>query len=378
MHRLEDAPRTTDPEKSTTVRVKPAERVGKESIKAWSKRRRGWNRRLARLLHRGFRSLASALSSLAPCAATRIAEKIFLTPHRHRTPRHEEEWLADAREFTVPYGSRHLRAWMWGERANASKRTALLVHGWAGRGSQLGAFAAPLLSEGFRVVTFDGPGHGRSPGKRSSLPEMAGAVAALLRDLGGADLIVAHSLGAASTTAALAGFPGLDSDLEVGALAFVAPPSDVSSFARRFSHLTGLSMPVVHEMRRRIERRFGIEWHELHASRLAPRIGRPLWLAHSRDDHEVPVEHGRELAQAWPGATLYETDGLGHRRILRDGATIRRLVAFAAEHGRRRPRSEGESGFVDDPSVEAGPTEPALRGYGRSPAFDAAVAGYDA
>jgi len=206
-------------ENSTTVRVKiPGRRAAKrsstpssnaETIKAWSKRRHGLDRRLAKAGLLVFRWVAGRLSSVVPCAATRLAEKIFLTPHRHKAPRHEAEWLADAREFTVPFGNRKLSAWMWGE----GPRTALLVHGWAGRGSQLGAFAAPLVAEGFRVVTFDGPGHGRSPGKRSSLPEMANAVAAILRDLGGADLVVAHSLGAAASAAALAGYPGLDSDL---------------------------------------------------------------------------------------------------------------------------------------------------------------------
>ena len=360
-------------QKRTTVRVENGRALGKEATKAWSRRRQGWNRRAAKVGHRVFHWSARRLSHLVPCAATRLAERIFLTPHRHRPPRHEVEWLADAREFTVPFGSRRLQAWMWGE----GPRTALLVHGWAGRGSQLGALAAPLVAEGFRVVTFDGPGHGQSYGKRSSLPQMAGAVAAMLRDIGGADVVIGHSLGAAATAAALAGYPGLDTDLEVGALAFVAPPSDVSSFAQRFSHLTGLSMPVVHEMRRRIERRFGIEWKELHATRLAPRISRPLWLAHCVDDREVPIEHGRQLAAAWRGAEMYETEGLGHRRILRDGPTIRRLVAFVSEHGRRAAKPE-----VESVQTEPFPTEsddaPVYRAYRRSPAFDVAVSGYDA
>ncbi|MDA8020335.1 MAG: alpha/beta fold hydrolase [Thermoanaerobaculia bacterium] len=283
------------------------------------------------------------------------------------------KWLSDAREFTVPFGNKELRAWAWGD---GGSRTALLVHGWAGRGSQLGSLAAPLVAQGFRVVAFDGPGHGRSSGRRSSLPEMAGAVAAMLRNLRGADAVIAHSLGATATAAALAGYPGLDSDLDVGALAFVAPPSEVHGLIRRFSQMTGLSMPVLQEMRRRIEKRFGIEWHELQVSQLAPRIARPVWVAHCVDDREIPIEQGRELAAVWPGASLHETAGLGHRRILRDRSTIRHLVGYVARYGTRSNQSGKASptGSLHD----SGATRKVLGSPGRSATFDAAVAGYDA
>jgi hypothetical protein len=33
----------------------------------------------------------------------------------------------------------------------------------------------------------------------------------------------------------------------------------------------------------------------------------------------------------WPGATLHETSGLGHRKILRDPDVIRRVGEFVAE-----------------------------------------------
>jgi len=39
---------------------------------------------------------------------------------------------------------------------------------------------------------------------------------------------------------------------------------------------------------------------------------------HDRRDAEVPFAHGAALAAAWPGAALRPSDGLGHRRILRD------------------------------------------------------------
>ena len=54
--------------------------------------------------------------------------------------------------------------------------TVLLVHGWNGRGAQLGAFAPALVKSGYRVVTFDTPAHGRSPGRATNLPEISEAI----------------------------------------------------------------------------------------------------------------------------------------------------------------------------------------------------------
>ena len=45
------------------------------------------------------------------------------------------------------------------------------MHGWAGRSTQLFAFADRLLEKGFMVVSFDGPAHGKSSGKRTMMPD---------------------------------------------------------------------------------------------------------------------------------------------------------------------------------------------------------------
>jgi hypothetical protein len=42
------------------------------------------------------------------------------------------------------------------------------------------------------------------------------------------------------------------------------------------------------------------------------------------------------IAQAWPGATLSTTSGLGHRRIVRDADVVREAVGFVREQTRWR------------------------------------------
>ena len=54
----------------------------------------------------------------------------------------------------------------------------------------------------------------------------------------------------------------------------------------------------------------------------------PALLIHDNDDREVTASQAEILHQAWPGSHLLRTDGLGHRRILRDPAVIAHTVRF--------------------------------------------------
>jgi pimeloyl-ACP methyl ester carboxylesterase len=54
----------------------------------------------------------------------------------------------------------------------------------------------------------------------------------------------------------------------------------------------------------------------------------PLLVLHDELDRAVPVECGRRLAHAWPGAELGVSRGLGHSRILRDETSVGRAVGF--------------------------------------------------
>lgn len=270
-----------------------------------------------RLLRSAFALTGRGLPGLAAWGA----ETLFLTPPRHAAPRRERVWLASAERFPVETGEvGRLTAWSWGEGP-----PVLLVHGWGGRGGQLGAFAAPLVEAGFRVVTFDAPGHGASGGRRSSLPEMAAAVRAMAGHLGPLAGLVAHSAGAAAVTWVLR------SALPVERLVYVAPGVDPTDFTAVFGRMLGVPAAVLERMRRRIETRFDIAWNELNALTAAPSMAAPLLVIHDRFDDETPFARSRELARLWPEARLEVTSGLGHRRILRDPRVVEEAVGFLAE-----------------------------------------------
>jgi len=217
----------------------------------------------------------------------------------------------------------------------------LLVHGWNGRATQLGAFVPPLVAAGFQVVAFDAPGHGASQGSRSSILEFANAFDGILdavrpffRPLHG---VIAHSMGGAAVTLALARASGhwqsrdrqqSDGALDRPRLVFFAPPIDLRDMTGGFSAALGLGGATRAAMESLVEKQLGTNLDEMHALRLAARMQSPLLVLHDEADRAVPLENGQRLVAAWPAAELCVTRGLGHSRILRDETTVRRAVDF--------------------------------------------------
>ncbi|HEX2253878.1 MAG TPA: alpha/beta fold hydrolase [Thermoanaerobaculia bacterium] len=263
------------------------------------------------------RLAAAASARLSPALGAALLEGVFRYVHRHPVPARERDWLAAAERSHLELAGRRLPVWSWG-----AGPAVLLVHGWAGRGSQMGAFAAPLAAAGFRAVAFDGPGHGAAPGRLSSLPSLIDAVMAVGAAVGPLAGLVAHSAGAAASTVAMG------RGLVVPAAVFAAPAANPPRYLDLVRRWLGLPAETTARTRRRIETRFHVRFEDLDACRIAPRLGAPLLVFHDRRDAEVPWQEGSTLAASWPGARFVSTDDLGHHRILRDEAIVTEAVRF--------------------------------------------------
>ncbi len=258
---------------------------------------------------------------------TSLAERMFTTPRRHRRPDRERAVIASARELVIDVTLRAPRwqgaqcaiaAWRWGHGP-----VVLLVHGWEGRGSQLGALVEPLVAAGLSVVAFDAPGHGDSPEHRLYLTDLADCIADVAAAVGPLHGIVAHSFGAAG--ALLAQVRG---GLIAPRTVMLAPNVLIDDAVRRFARIVGLDDRDRDALELRLAAHTGIAPAALSLDRLVAARDGSLLVFHDRADREVAFEHGARLAAAWPASELVATEGLGHRRILRDPRVLARAVEF--------------------------------------------------
>jgi pimeloyl-ACP methyl ester carboxylesterase len=278
------------------------------------------------------------LERTAPALGARWAEALwFRLPSAHG----RRDRLADpGRPFQVRLHGRTVAGEAWGDPAAA---TVYLVHGWGGWRAQLDGFVGPLVAAGLRVVALDAPSHGDSdPGPegpgRSTVLELADALAAVVADRGPAHAVIAHSLGA--TAAAYA----LDHGLEAGRMAFVAPMADPVPYTRVFASRLGFGERTRSRLVARIERRVGTSMAAFAVPAMAGRVATPpLLLVHDRHDSETGWADSAAIAQTWPEARLVTTSGLGHRRILRDPAVIAEVTGFVLEPAAVRPLRAAEA-----------------------------------
>jgi pimeloyl-ACP methyl ester carboxylesterase len=255
------------------------------------------------------------LGSVSPGLAGRLAARLFCRPRRHRRPDRERALIARGTPVPLPDG---LSATAWG-----AGPVVLLVHGWEGRGAQLGAFVDPFVAAGYRVIALDGPAHGDSSGTTVTGPEFARALATTRDAVGPLAAIVAHSFGAFTTL--LAASRGLATDRIV----VIGAPSSVPEVLREFQELIALPPRAMTPMVRALEQRGGAPMESFDVETFVGRIDASLLVVHDTDDAEVPYVNGMRLSELFD-APLMTTSGLGHRRILFAPDVVTAVVEFVA------------------------------------------------
>lgn len=258
------------------------------------------------------------LGYVAPKLTAQLAFLMWHYPRHHKEPGREYKWRIKADHFVINLQNEKLAAYRWG-----NGKTVLLVHGWDGRGVQLGAFADPLTEAGYEVVAFDLPAHGQSTGKRTNMLEAAAAIQGVADAIGPIDTVIAHSFGAGALAKALR------NGLAVNKVVLISPPANLRWMADNFYQMLRLRPRIQKRIEILVNNHYGESiWKDVSADQNLRGLTTPGLIVHDSEDMEVPFSQTEALLDIWPNVQLLRTNGLGHRRILRDKKVIQRVMDF--------------------------------------------------
>lgn len=260
------------------------------------------------------RAAVSLGSMLAPQHTAERALELFTTPMRSSRQRAEQADSGDARIQRVAVGGQAITTYAWGEVGTAP--TVLLSHGWSSFGLRFLPWVPMLREQGYAVLAFDQPGHGRNDPARITLPGFADTVVGIGRHFGPFAAAIGHSLGGAAIAVALR------EGLQAGRAVLIAPAADGAAASRRFASAIALPEDLRFAMQRKLEHQTGRSMDALAIHRVAPHLAQPALIVHDLADAEVPWEEGERYARFWPDARLLSVQGLGHHRIVNDASVL--------------------------------------------------------
>ena len=261
-----------------------------------------------------------ALQFLSKDAATKFVARLFATPIKFNAPERELMMRESAKKERVllPSAGKELQVYVYG----FSKTRVLLVHGWAGRGTQLYHLADKILENKMMVVSFDAPAHGLSDGKRTNMVEYIEAIRLIEKKYGPFHAAVGHSFGGMSLINAVAG------GLKVNKLVTLGADNSIPEIFSYFVKKMELKPEIARRLKRLFEKKHNLRLDHFTSEHQADRIKIPVLVIHDSEDRFVPVSSAVAIRQKLQNGELLITHGLGHHKIFKSPVVVQRIIEF--------------------------------------------------
>ncbi|MFT5452549.1 MAG: pimeloyl-ACP methyl ester carboxylesterase [Enterobacterales bacterium] len=260
--------------------------------------------------------LFNALSGIFPTLAARVAIEFFLTPGSVSRRPEEIDLLKTAQEIRFSSGC---IGQSWGEGP-----VVFLCHGWGSRGTRFFNIIPHIVAQGYKVVVWDAPAHGFSPGKKTNLPVIAKS---LNDDLNNSKLdpvaFIGHSMGGVILGVMQKYYRQLPEKIVI-----VASPTRIAKTFERFFAMIKLSAKAQQIFITTVRIKSGYTFDDLSLVNCDLGKTTQALVFHDTDDSEVPYSDFLALQEIWDKSIFETTEDLGHRRILDDQSVINKIITY--------------------------------------------------
>ncbi len=245
---------------------------------------------------------------------------LFQKPVKHKTPEAEKPLMLEAKisYLDIPEIRKKIAVYQW----HGGEKKALIVHGWSGRATQMYKIIKALRDEGFTVVSFDAPAHGKSSGSKTMMPEFIKTVEKINEVYGPFEVAIGHSMGGITLL-------NVQGDKHVfQKLVVIGTPDSIFNIFNGFVEKLELKPIVAKKLIAVFEKITGKSIFDFHGSTQTQKITEPVLIIHDDHDREVPVTDALNNYRNLKNGKIIRSIGLGHIRILKNENIVTCIIEF--------------------------------------------------
>lgn len=263
------------------------------------------------------------LAIISKKKAAKKAFELFGTPQHRPTGK---KILKNAEDIELKLSSKKIKGYRWN---HPRQLRILILHGFGSAAHKFEDYSTLLAMNGFEVLAFDAPAHGRSDGTNTNALEYSSLIEKIITDYGPIHGFIAHSFGGISLALALEKIIHTHRTRVI----FIAPATETTSAVDAAFKLIKLkNKKVRYEFEKIINTVSGKELSWFSMRRAMHNIkANVLWI-HDEEDDITPWYDAEKIKQDnHPNIQFMVTKGLGHRKIYRDAVVMDRIVTFLKE-----------------------------------------------
>jgi esterase/lipase len=256
------------------------------------------------------------LSIISPKSAANLALKLFSHPRRNKRCDDEMKYLSTGKQVTFK-SQRKARTWGKGP-------VIWVLHGWESRGSTFYKLIPLLIEKGYRVVAWDGPAHGDSPGKVSNVVDHPRALAVDMNEELFAEPVamIGHSFGGAAF-AIFSKIHKLPAKTVI-----ISAPTRINGVFNRFFKMIKLGKKSQDIFTFQSEEKTGYKLSEISLvdndfSQLSDTL-----VIHDKGDDIIPYDDFIALKNTWQSGQFITTENLGHRKTIKEENILKKILNF--------------------------------------------------
>ncbi|MDB5283366.1 MAG: hypothetical protein JWO06_2441 [Bacteroidota bacterium] len=273
-------------------------------------------------------SFLAIAGNIAPKTTIRVITKLMYSPtKRPLRPSHieclnkAEKFKFLVPEFRNPKKKIKLSCYSWG----TGNKTVLLVHGWDAKALDFYKLIPALVDNGYKVVTFDGPGHGVSEGDRTNLVDFKEVMYKMIKEkIGIPYAIIGHSMGGGAAAYLL-----MDYDIKVKRLITITIPTVSKRYFEGLFAAVKAPLKLQKAFYQVMEEEFGepIERYNLIERKEPIKAENILWI-YDEDDEVVSIKDIRDFLVRRPQIKQLNVKGVGHYAVIKNKHVIEEIVSF--------------------------------------------------